>query len=293
MTSEDILQRLKGVVECDWAEDTFRVNFMPISDELMHSAQKSGLKPKEYEQWIQMGLDLMMKGIPTLDERLGAYTFSYFPAVLVVMRQPIDIEKPWVIDSFVRQLVEDNERSKTLTVSVDFYHRFFEQIKHPEEKPLYFDFFTTGIGEGFNRNRSGGVIVTNQRLLSIGADMISTAKYMHRYDIFYPDIHERAFYGSLDYVDLKSIIFSENRYGRLTKRIELELREIEWIKSNPRHFYGPLFFKAQLSDKVEVSRGRFRLAFKPSPLKGFEKKEKDRQQRLYDQIESARAALKR
>jgi hypothetical protein len=140
--------------------------------------------------------------------------------------------------------------------------------------------------------RHGGVIVTNQRLFSIGADVISTTKYMHRYDIFYPDIQEKAYYGVLDYVDLKNIIFSENRYGRFTKRIELELREIEFIKSSPRHFYGPLFFKAQLSDKVDVGRGRFKLSLQPSPLEGFEKRGKERQQRLYDEIESARAALK-
>ncbi|MHA2188075.1 MAG: hypothetical protein ACW99V_07530, partial [Candidatus Thorarchaeota archaeon] len=289
MTAEDILQRLREVVEGDWREDTYRVNFLPIYDELYHLAQKNALKPNEHEQWLQMGLDLMMRGISTLDERRDAYTFGFFPAALLVTGYPVDIEKPWVIDS-IMSTVGNGKVLKRFSVSLDFYHRFFEQIKHPEEKPLYFDYFTTGIGEGFNRVRSGGVIVTNQRLLSIGADMISTTKYIHRYDIFYPDIQEKAYYGVLDYIDLKNIIFSENRYGRFTKRIELELREIEWIKSSPRHFYGPLFFKAQLSDKVEVSRGRFKIALKPFPIEGFEKRGKERQQRLFDEIESARAA---
>jgi hypothetical protein len=115
MTSEDILQRLKGVVEGDWAEDTFRVNWLPISKELYQLVQENPLKPDEIEQWIQMGLDLMMRGIPTLDESLDAYTFDYFPSATAVMGHPIDTEKPWVIDSIFRQLIEDNKRLKVFT----------------------------------------------------------------------------------------------------------------------------------------------------------------------------------
>ncbi|MHA2229918.1 MAG: hypothetical protein ACXADL_11865 [Candidatus Thorarchaeota archaeon] len=288
MTAEDILQRLREVVEGDWTEDTFRGNFDPPLSELYDLAQKNGLKPDEYEQWIQIGLELMMKGISLLEEHS---TSMLFPGFLAVMGYPGTIERPWVIDSFLNTS-GDSEWLEKFSISLDFYHRFFEQVKNPEEKPLYFDFCTAFIGEGNNRMRGGCIIVTNQRLISIGADLVKTTEFKHRYDIFYPDLQEKAYYGSLDYVDLDNITHVENRYGRFTKQIELELREIEWIKTSPRHFYGPLFFKKQLSDKVKVGKGGFRLSLKPSPAKGFDKRGKERQQRLYHEILSARDALK-
>ncbi|MHA2265998.1 MAG: hypothetical protein ACXAEN_26690, partial [Candidatus Thorarchaeota archaeon] len=214
MTSEDILQRAKGIVEGDWVEDTFEVSFLSIFNELHHLAQKSALGPKELEQWTQMGIDLMMRGISTLDKNLGVYTFEFFPAFHTLTSYPIDIEKPWVINSIMSTSV-DSVWLEKFSVSLDFYHKFFERIKHPKEKPLYFDYGTICIGKGFNRMRSGGVIVTNQRLLSIGAELNKTTEVKHRYDIFYPDIQEKAYYGVLDYVDLKNIISFENIYGRL------------------------------------------------------------------------------
>jgi hypothetical protein len=292
MMAEDILQKLRGIVDGDWTENTFQDNFAPTAKELIKQSQKTVPKSQEFEQWNQMGLDLMMRGISTLDDSLAIYTFAFFPGAIDAMGQPIDFEKPWAINSILRQLIVDRKALRATISSVDFFYKFFELIKQPDEKPLYFDFFSTHIGEGFNRLRAGGVIITNQRLLSIGVDVIATTEFKHRYDIFYPDIQEKAYYGVLDFVDLENIIYVENKFGRFTKRIELDLGDIEFVKTRPQHFYGPLFFKKQLSDKVKVGRGHFKLALTPFPIKGVENGDKERQQRLYDEIESARAALK-
>lgn len=64
------------------------------------------------------------------------------------------------------------------------------------------------------------------------------------------------------------------------------MRDMEYVKISPRHFYGPLFFKTQLSDKVRGKVGDFKINIRLSDIKGESSKQfKGRHEGLAAKIE--------
>ncbi len=59
----------------------------------------------------------------------------------------------------------------------------------------------------------------------------------------------------------------------MEKKLVVRLKDIDYMKVKPRHLYGPLFFKTQLSDKVKIGHGKFQLAIRLPQLEGESKSE--------------------
>jgi hypothetical protein len=119
------------------------------------------------------------------------------------------------------------------------------------------------IGHISGRFRYGVIVLVRDRIYVVGKD------YPHDRScyILYPDLEEKSYYGSLDYIDLDKVDKVEKVWKPFHKKVDLWSDRIEYLRTTPRHLYGPLFFKIRMPDKTEIQRGEFRVQVRPEGYK--------------------------
>ncbi len=218
--------------------------------------------PPTHEQHMRLykiAVELMLQGFPSLSQ--GVLTQDIFSDIWFLT----GFDSPF--DKRFRMKTSSNIPERYLKVADMVFHMMkdvVEAVTEHSESVALVDAAVVEIG-GFNRRRGGFVAVTESRVFFIGFEHIVDKKYSDRHYILYPDLDTKPYYGSLDYVYLDNIKDVKLDYGRRDKLV-IDLHEVEYAKMKPRYFFGPLFFKARLDDKVKRRVGSFRLTVRiPRP----------------------------
>ncbi len=191
----------------------------------------------QFSRFVDIGVALLQQGYPELGRNIP--TLQLFGGYLKICGFEGEADSPFPQTEHITR-------------------RFIEPLLRPDEAIVQIEWGGCELG-GFNRLRSGHMLVTNERVLVIGNNVIGTTKVADRHYLLYPDIEEKAYYGSLDHLPLGHVEEVKLKWGLTKKSIQVKLRNIEYVKISPRHFYGPLFFKFQLSDKVKGTVGDFKI----------------------------------
>ncbi|MFX1415606.1 MAG: hypothetical protein ACFFC0_02290 [Promethearchaeota archaeon] len=216
---------------------------------------------EQFSRWIDVGVALFEQGYPQLVE--GVPTISMFEGGLEFNKLDTDSSVPQ---------------------SLHVTRRFIERHLGPREEIMLMEYGGCEMGS-FNRLKPGHIVVTSDRILIIGHEKIGSTKVADRHYLHYPDIEEKPYYQSLDFLPLDKVKKVKVNWGLIKKNVAVTLSDIEYVKISPRHFYGPLFFKMQLSDKVKPKVGDFTIWVRLSQLNESSQQFKDRHETLAAKIE--------
>ncbi|MFQ5832303.1 MAG: hypothetical protein ACE5H4_06360 [Candidatus Thorarchaeota archaeon] len=244
---DDSLDRAERIVQDGYTEE----KWSSLENALLSFGRPPGYPPHpgpatdaQFSRFIDIGVALLEQGYPELGRDIP--TLQLFGGILKVCGFVWETDSPFPETEYITR-------------------RFIEPLLRPNEVVVQVEWGGCELG-GFNRLRSGHILVTTERVLVVGNDIIASTKVAERYYLLYPDIEEKAYYGSLDYLPLEHVEEMELKWGLARKYIQMKLRDIESAKISPRHFYGPLFFKFQLSDKVKEKRGDFQIKIRLGEL---------------------------
>ncbi|TET06560.1 MAG: hypothetical protein E3J86_14895 [Candidatus Thorarchaeota archaeon] len=218
--------------------------------------------PPTHEQHMRlyrMSVDLMLRGFPVLSQ--NTLTHDIFADIMFRTGFDSPFDKRFRGEKF------SDIPERYFQIADVIFHMMkdvVETVVEHSESVMLVDSAVVEIG-GFNRRRGGFVAVTENRVFFIGFEHVVDKKYSERHYILYPDLETKPHYGSLDYIYLNNIKNVKLDYGRRDKLV-IDLHTIEYTKMKPRYFFGPLFFKTRLDDKVKRRVGPFRLTVRiPRP----------------------------
>ncbi len=132
-----------------------------------------------------------------------------------------------------------------------------------DEQVEVIDYGDFGVGHKSGRSRAGVIVLAQESIFVVGKDNPHDRSCY----IIYPDLEEKAYYGSVNYIELGQVDKVEKVWEPLHKKVDLWSDRIDYLRTTPRHLYGPLFFKTRMPDKVEIQRGEFRVQVRPKATK--------------------------
>ncbi|MFQ5833934.1 MAG: hypothetical protein ACE5H4_14605 [Candidatus Thorarchaeota archaeon] len=267
MSIEESLERIEQIVKEGYSEEKWKA----LEEALLSFVRPPGHYPphdsrptdEQFSRFIDVGVALFEQGYPQLID--GIPTISFFGGGLEM-----------------NEFDTDNSLPQSLHVT----RRFIERHLRPSEEIVLMEYGGCEMGS-FNRLKSGHIAITNDRILAIGHEVIGSTKVADRHYLIYPDLKEKAYYQSLDFLPLDKVKKVKVNWGLTKKNVSVTLRDIEYVKISPRHFYGPLFFKMQLSDKVKSKVGDFTIRIRLArwPESQSSQHHKQRHKRLSSTIE--------
>ncbi|MFW9887394.1 MAG: hypothetical protein ACFFER_04390 [Candidatus Thorarchaeota archaeon] len=201
----------------------------------------------QHQRLINIGVEWLCKGFSMFGD------FSALDVFADTLSDIGYIPEHWL--TYVEHL--DPKKHDKLAIKLQLAVEFLKRIKllDSERDMELIDFATFKVGHHSLRFRKGVLMLTKKRVISIGKDVPHDRSCY----ILYPDIEEKDYYGSLDYLDLELIDRVETVLKRFHNKVDLWSDRVEYLRTSPRHLYGPLFFKMKLADKVHVQTGKFRV----------------------------------
>jgi hypothetical protein len=242
--AEEIIRRGYSIKE-NWKElERLMIVFMGLEHHL-----QSRPTQEQYMRVYQMAIDLFKQGFAEPYPNLPSDT--YFPGVML----KAGFEPREIFDNRYSQHIGSNNRA--LPISSHMIASFVEDVaSEPVEFLEILD--EAEFGESFSRFRFGFLAMTPSRLFMVGVNRLPGPD-KERYYLFYPDLEDRAYYGSLDYVYLDKIKKVSMKYGRFDHKVVIDLQDIDYIKMWTRHIIGPLFYRSGIVEKVKKRTGSFKL----------------------------------
>jgi hypothetical protein len=220
---------------------------------IVFSSPKLHPQPKptreQYMRVYQMAIDLFKQGFAEPYPNLPS--FAYFPGV---MRKAGFNSKGIFDNRYCQHIGSDHP---ALPIASHMIVSFIEDVA--SESIEFFEILDEAeFGESFSRFRFGYLAMTSSRLFIVGVNRLPGPD-KERYYLLYPDLEDRAYYGSLDYVYLDKIKKVSMKYGRFEHKVVIDLQDIDYIKMWSRHIIGPLFYRSGIVEKTKKRTGSFRL----------------------------------
>jgi len=242
--AEEIIRRGYSLKE-NWKElEKLMIVFMSPE----HHPQSRPTR-EQYMRVYQMAIDLFKQGFAEPYPNLPSDT--YFPGVML----KAGFDPRGIFDNRYSQHIGSDNRA--LPISSHMIASFVEDVaSEPVEFLEILD--EAEFGESFSRFRFGFLAMTSSRLFIVGVNRLPGPD-KERYYLFYPDLEDRTYYGSLDYVYLDKIKRVSMKYGRFDHKVVIDLQDIDYIKMRTRHIIGPLFYRSGIVEKMKKRTGSFKL----------------------------------
>ncbi len=242
--AEEIIRRGYSIKE-NWKElEKLMIVFMS-------PGQHPQSKPtqEQYMRVYQMAIDLYKQGFAEPYPNLP--NDAFFPGVML----KAGFNPRGIFDNkYSRHIGSEN---RALLISSHMIASFVENVANEPVEFLEI-LYQAEFGERFNRLRLGFLAVTPSRLFIVGVNRLP-GKDRERYYLLYPDLEDKTYYGSLDYIYLDKIKNVRLKYGIFKQEVVIHLQDIDYAKVRTRRIIGPLFYRSGIGEKEKRRTGSFKL----------------------------------